>query len=135
MHLISLRMMTDNVDRLVHFYETVTGQTATRHTEDFAELRVPGMTLAIGHLRTVTQAAPGIVRASANQSVIVEFLVEDVDQVFEQLQRLADIVQVPTTQPWGNRSVLCRDPDGTLLNFFTPVTAEARQRQQPREEG
>ncbi len=33
--------------------------------------------------------------------------------------------QVPTTMPWGNRSLLFRDPDGNLINFFTPVTADA----------
>ena len=27
--------------------------------------------------------------------------------------------------PWGNRSLLFRDPDGNLINFFTPVSAEA----------
>ena len=27
--------------------------------------------------------------------------------------------------PWGNRSLLFRDPDGNLVNFFTPVTSEA----------
>jgi hypothetical protein len=27
--------------------------------------------------------------------------------------------------PWGNRSLLFRDPDGNLVNFFTPVSAQA----------
>ncbi len=27
--------------------------------------------------------------------------------------------------PWGNRSLLFRDPDGTLVNLFTPVSADA----------
>jgi len=34
-------------------------------------------------------------------------------------------VNEPTTMPWGNRSLLFRDPDGNLVNFFTPVTPEA----------
>ncbi|MEY9952457.1 hypothetical protein [Leifsonia sp. EB34] len=34
----------------------------------------------------------------------------------------------PTTLPWGNRSMLFRDPDGTVVNFFTPVTPEAAER-------
>jgi hypothetical protein len=34
-------------------------------------------------------------------------------------------VQQPTTMPWGNRSILFRDPDGNLVNFFTPVTEDA----------
>jgi hypothetical protein len=29
--------------------------------------------------------------------------------------------------PWGNRSLLFRDPDGNLINFFTPVKAPAKQ--------
>jgi len=28
--------------------------------------------------------------------------------------------------PWGNRSVILRDPDGGLVNLFTPVTPEAK---------
>ena len=35
------------------------------------------------------------------------------------------VVQPPTTMPWGNRSLLLRDPDGNLVNLFTPVTPEA----------
>jgi hypothetical protein len=27
--------------------------------------------------------------------------------------------------PWGNRSLLLRDPDGNLVNFFTPATPAA----------
>jgi hypothetical protein len=30
--------------------------------------------------------------------------------------------------PWGNRSILFRDPDGNLVNLFTPVTEEAIER-------
>ncbi|MDX6235491.1 MAG: hypothetical protein QOG10_306, partial [Kribbellaceae bacterium] len=39
-----------------------------------------------------------------------------------------EFVQEPTTMPWGNRSVLLRDPDGNLVNLFTPVTPEAAAR-------
>jgi uncharacterized glyoxalase superfamily protein PhnB len=39
-----------------------------------------------------------------------------------------EVVQAPTAQPWGNRSLLFRDPDGNLVNFFTPVSPEARQK-------
>lgn len=34
----------------------------------------------------------------------------------------------PTTMPWGNRALLFRDPDGNLVNLFTPVTDQARQK-------
>jgi hypothetical protein len=57
--------------------------------------------------------------------VIIEFLVGDVDAVRQNLAGYVGdeaFVQEPTTMPWGNRSLLFRDPDGNLVNFFTPVT-------------
>jgi predicted enzyme related to lactoylglutathione lyase len=59
----------------------------------------------------------------------VEFLVDDVDKEFERLKSLvSEWVQEPTTMPWGNRSILFRDPDGNLVNLFTPVTEDAIKR-------
>jgi hypothetical protein len=31
--------------------------------------------------------------------------------------------------PWGNVSALIRDPDGALVNLYTPVTPEGRELQ------
>jgi hypothetical protein len=30
--------------------------------------------------------------------------------------------------PWGNRALIFRDPDGNLVNLFTPVTQDARRK-------
>ena len=58
--------------------------------------------------------------------MIIEFLVDDVDRVHQNLAGFVeDFVNEPTTMPWGNRSLLFRDPDGNLVNFFTPVTPAA----------
>lgn len=103
----------------------------TRYTDDFAELRTPLATLAIGSIRTIPLFGGDDVAISAtNRSVIIEFRVEDVDNEYEKLADfLGDtIVQKPTTMPWGNRSLLFRDPDGNLINFFAPVTSAAQQR-------
>ncbi len=127
MNLISMRVITNDVERLVSFYETISGCSATRYTPDFAELTTPKGTLAIGSTRTLSAfGAEGDVQPEANRSVIIEFLVEDVDAAFLQLKdQVPTVVQEPTTMPWGNRSLLFRDPDGNLINFFTPVTPEA----------
>ncbi|WP_069173774.1 VOC family protein [Streptomyces griseus] len=126
MNVVSIRIITGDVARLVDFYERVTGVAANWSTEDFAELRTASATLAIAGTRTVPMFAPGAARPADNHSVIIEFLVEDVDRVHGNLKGfVADIVQEPTTMPWGNRSLLFRDPDGTLVNFFTPVTPAA----------
>jgi catechol 2,3-dioxygenase-like lactoylglutathione lyase family enzyme len=128
MDFVSIRVITSDVARLVAFYEQATQLRAVWATEEFAELNTPRGTLAIGSTRTVAQIAPDAVRPAENRSVIIEFLVEDVDGLYKNLSGHladADLVNEPTTMPWGNRSLLVRDPDGNLVNFFTPVTPAA----------
>ncbi|MFD3307207.1 VOC family protein [Streptomyces sp. NPDC058694] len=126
MDFISIRIITGDVARLVEFYERATGAQATWANEDFAELKTAGATLAIGSTRTVPLFAPGSARPADNHSVITEFLVDDVDSVYNNLTSfVTDFVTKPATMPWGNRSLLFRDPDGNLVNFFTPVTPAA----------
>ncbi|MEU1622095.1 VOC family protein [Streptomyces sp. NPDC005722] len=126
MDFVSIRIITSDVARLVAFYERATGVRATWATEDFAELTTAGATLAIAGTRTVPLFAPGSARPADNHSVITEFLVDDVDRVHQNLTGfVTDVVAGPTTMPWGNRSLLFRDPDGNLVNFFTPVTPAA----------
>lgn len=124
MDFVSIRIITGDVARLVAFYERATGARAQWATEDFAELETATATLAIASTRTVALFAPDSAAPGANRSVITEFLVADVDRVHRELSG-AEIVAEPTTMPWGNRSLLVRDPDGNLVNFFTPVTAAA----------
>ncbi|MEV6699337.1 VOC family protein [Streptomyces sp. NPDC051453] len=126
MDFVSIRIITGDVARLVEFYERATGVRATWANEGFAELGTAGATLAIASTRTVPLFAPGSARPADNHSVITEFLVDDVDRVHQNLTGfVTDIVNEPTTMPWGNRSLLFRDPDGNLVNFFTPVTPAA----------
>jgi catechol 2,3-dioxygenase-like lactoylglutathione lyase family enzyme len=128
MNLLSIRIITANVNGLVKFYEQVTGMPVIQYTPDFAELQTQSATLAIGSTNTLQFfGGEEIAKAAQNRSAIIEFKVDDVEQDYE---RLADflkpyIVQKPTTMPWGNKSLLFRDPDGNLVNLFTPVTPEA----------
>ncbi|PSM38790.1 glyoxalase [Streptomyces dioscori] len=133
MNFVSIRVITGDVARLVAFYERVTGLKAAWANDDFAELGTPNATLAIASTRTVPLFAPGSARPAENHSVITEFLVDDVDAVHQNLteyvtESVTDLVAEPTTMPWGNRSLLLRDPDGNLINFFTPVTRQAKEK-------
>ncbi|AKD53899.1 VOC family protein [Spirosoma radiotolerans] len=128
MKFASVRIITADIKPLVQFYEQVTGVTLTQYTADFAELHTPSATLAIGSTRTLQLfGGEQVANAADNRSVIVEFRVDDVDAEYRKLADLisGSLVQEPTTMPWGNRSLLFRDPDGNLVNFFTPVTPEA----------
>jgi catechol 2,3-dioxygenase-like lactoylglutathione lyase family enzyme len=128
MDLASVRIITDNLDAMIGFYEDVTGTTAERPVPVFAELRFPSCTLALGHTST-TALFNNAARPARNETAIVEWVVDDVDAEYERLRPLvSDWEQEPTLMPWGNRSMLFRDPDGNLINLFTPVTAEATTR-------
>jgi len=125
----SVRIITDDLDRLVEFYEKVTKVPAKRPAPVFAEFVLPSCTLAIGHSQTVRMFGADTARAADNRTVILEFRVRDVDAEYARLKPLVDEwVQEPTTMPWGNRSALLRDPDGNLINLFAPVTEEALER-------
>lgn len=122
MNLASIRIITNDVDRLTRFYERVLGITATRPAPVFAELRTASGEVAVAVASTATVAMLGDAapRPASNDSIIIEFVVTDVDAEFARLQNvLDDIVLPPTTMPWGNRSTLFRDPDGNLVNLFS----------------
>lgn len=126
MNLASLRIISSDIKRLVQFYEKVTNLSARWYTEDFAEINSTTCTLAIGSTRTLSLFGKDLTQNGNNSNVIIEFRVANVDEQYEKIKDLLnEIVQEPTTMPWGNRSLMFRDPDGNLVNFFTPVTADA----------
>jgi predicted enzyme related to lactoylglutathione lyase len=126
MNFVSIRIITADIKRLARFYEQITGISVTMYSEDFGELKTPACTLAIGSTRTLQLFGGDVARPADNHTAIIEFRVDNVDHEYERLKKVfSEFVQEPTTMPWGNRSLLFRDPDGNLINFFTPVSAEA----------
>jgi catechol 2,3-dioxygenase-like lactoylglutathione lyase family enzyme len=129
MDLAATRIITDDVPGLVAFYSRITGVEARWLHELFAEIVTPAGTLAIASSATVPLLGAGAAEARANRSVMLDFLVDDVDALYPVLREQVEVfVNEPTTMPWGNRSLLFRDPDGNLVNVFTPVGAAARDR-------
>jgi catechol 2,3-dioxygenase-like lactoylglutathione lyase family enzyme len=129
MKFVSTRVVTADLDRMVAFYELVTGVTAIRPAPVFAELVTPTATFAIGHASTVPVFAPGAAEPAANRSAIFEFLVDDVDAEYVRLGEAGlEFVTAPALMPWGNRVFFLRDPDGNLVGLFTPETADAVER-------
>jgi len=107
MDLVSIRMITDDLERAVEFYEQVTGVAAVRYTPVLAEVAFPSFTLAIGHPQTVQLFGENSARPADNHSVIIEFKVDDVDSEYERLKpTVHDWVQQPTTMPWVPDSVV-----------------------------
>ena len=120
MKLASVRVVTRDIDALVEFYQRLSGIEAVRPADGFAEIRFEGVTLAISSEHLIKLFNVGAATAAANQSAILEFEVEDVDAVFERMNAYGTNIVMPTTlMPWGNRSLLLRDPDRNLVNIFS----------------
>lgn len=119
MKFASIRIVTNDVDRQIEFYQRITSTEANRLAPDFAEFRFDGATLAISSARMIRQFNAGAAIAASNRSAIIEFEVPDVDAVLAGLDHThLDIALPPTDMPWGNRSLLLRDPDGNVVNIF-----------------
>jgi len=124
MSFASIRIVTDDLDGLVAFYEKVAGRQAERPAPVFAQFSGDGATLAIASTETVAMLG-GAVAPATNRSVVIEFEVADVDAHLAALELASeDVVLEPTTMPWGNRSALVRDPDGNVVNLFSTPTSD-----------
>ncbi len=127
MNLKQTRIVTNDVPALTSFYEKLTGATATVLNAGYAEFqRNPCAGLAIATSAVAKAYGEGVVSVAANRSLIIDFEVDDVDAEYDRLQGIvSDWVQPPTVQPWGNRTILFRDPDGNLINMYMqPRAAE-----------
>ncbi len=113
------RIVTQDVPALVRFYRELTEMTPVGD-DRYTELHGSQLSLAISNQRMIDLHSAGAATSRSNRSMILDFEVADVDQEYARLRGFVDkFVLEPTTQPWGNRSMLFRDPDGNLINFFS----------------
>jgi uncharacterized glyoxalase superfamily protein PhnB len=118
--LINTCLITNNVKRLVDFYEPILGVKANWSGKDYAEFPTGVGVLAIFSEEAQERYIPGSTKAAKNKSIVLEFRVADVDQQYRRLQSAVKTwVKPPATQPWGTRSIYFRDPDGNLVDFYT----------------
>jgi uncharacterized glyoxalase superfamily protein PhnB len=128
MKFASTRLVAADMKAMVGFYELVTEQRAEWLAPVFAEIVTPSATLAIGSAETVALFRQGSAEPAANRTAIIEFQVEDVDAEFARLKDKVEVVHEPKLMPWGNRAAQFRDPEGTAVSLFMPVTDAAKAR-------
>ena len=128
MRFASTRLIARDIKALVGFYEKLTDQKAEWLAPVFAEIVTPAATLAFGAAETVALFKEGIAEPASNRTAIVEFQVEDVEAEFARLKDDLDVVHAPKMMPWGNCAAQFRDPEGTLVGMYTPITEAAKRR-------
>lgn len=128
MNFASTRLTVADIKTMVAFYEMVTGARADWLAPVFAEIVTPSATLAFNAAETVAVFKEGVAEPAANRSATLEFRVADVDAEFARLKDKVEVEFEPKTMPWGNRCAQFRDPEGTLIALFAPVTEAAKAR-------
>ena len=117
--------LTRNIQRLADFYQEVL-QVEPQWTGAYAEFSTGAASFSLWSVDAYAEVAgAAAIPEQLAGSIMLEFEVDDVDDEFRRLQRLADFKIVfiipPTTMPWGNRSIYFRDLDGNLVNLFSHV--------------
>jgi len=114
-------LITEDVPRLVAFYETVL-QTVFSGDDLHSESRVEGAYFAI-YSRSASneQMQFGLGPVQGRGTVALMFTVEDVDLEYARIRSLlANTLTEPKTYPWGARAFHFFDPDGNLVDFVCP---------------
>jgi len=89
MRLTHACIVTEDVARLTAFYREVLQIQPQTFGEDYVEFATEGGILSVYSRAAQDRLAPGSARAAANQSVMLEFRVDDVDREYARLQMLA----------------------------------------------
>jgi predicted enzyme related to lactoylglutathione lyase len=121
MELVQSRVVTDDVAGLAAFYARLLG-TSTVLNDYYVEVPTGGLSVGFSKCRFTEFSGAGDAegRDVPSGRVILDFRVADVDAEFARIDALGvDWVLKPTTQPWGNRSMVLRDPERNLVNVYS----------------
>ena len=124
MELVQSRIVTDDVERLAAFYARLVGVPAALN-EYYVEVQAGPASVGFSKRRFTeyhrcSPAAAEDGPQDRRPETILDFLVNDVDAEYERVKALGvEWVMPPAAQPWGNRSMIFRDPERNLINVFS----------------
>jgi catechol 2,3-dioxygenase-like lactoylglutathione lyase family enzyme len=122
MKLILVTIVTANLEPMRTFYQQVLQIEPQLYRGNYVEFPLEAGTLALWRQSECAEYGLGAVRGAANDRVLIELEVADVDAEYARLRGLqVEVIQELRTQPWGQRTFYVRDPDGNVLTWYTAV--------------
>jgi predicted enzyme related to lactoylglutathione lyase len=119
MELQRCRIVTDDVAGLAGFYAGLLGA-PTALNEYYVEVQAGPASVGFSRRQFTEYGETGAQAPGRRDEIILDFAADDVDAEYPRIAALGvEWVMPPTTQPWGNRSMIFRDPAGNLVNVFS----------------
>jgi predicted enzyme related to lactoylglutathione lyase len=125
MELVQARFVTDDVAGLAAFYARLV-RTTTALNDYYVEVQAGPASVGFSRRRFTECPAGRGGRADLTGgprcpgAFILDFQADDADAEYPRIAALGvDWVIRPATQPWGSRSMIFRDPQGSLINVFS----------------
>ncbi|MEM6694308.1 MAG: VOC family protein [Pseudomonadota bacterium] len=115
-------IQSDAVAKTAEFYKRHFGFRAAFEADWYVHLQSaadPAVNLAVVQADhgTIPEASRG-----ATQGMILNFEVDDVDAIDEKLRRDGvPVAKALVSEPFGQRHVMFRDPNGVLIDVITPI--------------
>lgn len=101
-------LLTNDVVRLANFYKALLG--IDNESNDNVHQTL------ISEETMLTIYNDGTTKNNDNQNICLAFTVDDIESEYEKLLKLGvEIIEKPTTRPWGARNMSFYDPDRNLI--------------------
>jgi len=117
--LVQSRLLTDDVERLAAFYATLL-ESPVALNGYYVEVPAGPVSVGLSKRKFTELQVHSLAGPSGQAGFMLDFLVADADAEYARIAALdVDWLSPPTTQPWGNRSMIFQDPAGNLINVFS----------------
>lgn len=101
-------LLTNDVVKLANFYKALLG------IDNGSDDNVHQTIIAEETMLTIYN--DGSIKNNNNQNICLAFTVDDVDEEYNRLLKLgAEIIEKPTSRPWGARNMSFYDPDRNVI--------------------
>ena len=131
MELAQVRFVSTAIEPIATFYAALLGVSVPLN-EHYLELPAGPASIGFSQVgftedRGPHAACPAGLTAREGE-IILDFTVDDIDVEYSRIDALgATWVMRPTTQPWGRRSMVFRDPRDHLINVSSATTGEFKR--------